>query len=82
MTQDEKQYIFNSAMIMLHLGCNTNENVIRRSFDSQMEDVRYLNCTQKEELYQIVLRIMCNDKDIVTQEKIIIKEVEDFLEKL
>ena len=77
-----KDEILDCVRLTFMLGVHTSESNIRNIYDTYMTEINSLNCTQKEELYQIILRIMCSDKKACEQEKAIIQETKTFLKTL
>lgn len=75
-----KKEILDCVSLTFMLGVHTNETSIRNVYDIYMGQINTLNCTQKEELYQIILRIMSSDKNAREQECLLIEETEKFIE--
>ena len=74
-----KKEIVDCVSLTFMLGVHTSESNIRNLYDTYMSEIDSLSCTQKEELYQIILRIMCSDKNAREQENRIIEETEKFI---
>ena len=77
-----KKEILDCVSLTFMLGIHTSEANIRNIYDTYMSQIDTMTCTQKEELYQIILRIMCSYKNAHEQKNLIITETEKFIDNI